>query len=579
MKKNQNIILTILIILFPALFIVQGLDLTDTGFHLANISNLMEQNTGGIVWFSYFIGYLWEQVFGQLGLFGFKILSYLFYELTIWTVFFGFRKIFPRKYLLFYIFLGMLMTLSIKTFFFSYDNVSNLFLVLGGTLTLVGVTTNSRMKILLAGFIFALSAFSRLPDIISLAIIALFPFYEFIKRYCIRDVWKSRIVWIRSSGFFILGFLLGVSMVLVIIHIFGKLDMVLGSIGDTLNVFANNSGDGGGHTASGMLSSQLESGKRMFNSALLFILIFLLFSWLVQNKTRGKLVLYYSLAVIGTAVFIFMRTDHDYFVNYINIITGSQVALALVFFLSLFQVKAEYRFTLLCGIAVMVISYMGSDTGLIKSATGWFITLPALILIFDEIGDLKISTDYRSTLRVMTISSGNLKNYLVFVIILTSLMIRWVAIFGDEGSRHKMVHAVDIPLAGATYTTKEKARHVEVIYNDLQMHLQEDDYLVGHGGGPLFIYFTKAKLYLGRTWILWYETSSIVPDLQGAYERYNKLPVILIVNEEIFRTVLKEEKDEMIKQHEEIYKFINSFDYQRVVKAENHEIWIPVDRN
>jgi len=142
-----------------------------------------------------------------------------------------------------------------------------------------------------------------------------------------------------------------------------------------------------------------------------------------------------------------------------------------------------------------------------------------------------------------------------------------------------MVHAVDIPLAGATYTTKEKARHVEVIYNDLQMHLQEDDYLVGHGGGPLFIYFTKAKLYLGRTWILWYETSSIVPDLQGAYERYNKLPVILIVNEEIFRTVLKEEKDEMIKQHEEIYKFINSFDYQRVVKAENHEIWIPVDRN
>ncbi len=89
--------------------------------------------------------------------------------------------------------------------------------------------------------------------------------------------------------------------------------------------------------------------------------------------------------MLGTAVFIFMRTDHDYFVNYVNIITGSQLALALIFFLRVFHIEPKYRLALLCGIAIMVISYMGSDTGLLKSATGWFITLPALILIFDEI--------------------------------------------------------------------------------------------------------------------------------------------------------------------------------------------------
>ena len=44
-------------------------------------------------------------------------------------------------------------------------------------------------------------------------------------------------------------------------------------------------------------------------------------------------------------------------------------------------------------------------------------------------------------------SSGSLKTYLVLVIILTSLMIRYVAVFGDEGSRHKMIHPVQIPLA------------------------------------------------------------------------------------------------------------------------------------
>ena len=577
MKKSHNIILMILIIFFPALFIFQGLDLTDTGFHLARISNFLEQNSGGIVWFSYFIGYVWEQVFGQMGLLGFKFLSYIFYELTIWTVFFGFRKIFPRKYLLFYVFLGMMMTLSIKTFFFSYDNVSNLFLVLGATLMLVGVTSDSRIKILFAGFIFALSAFSRLPDILSLAMIALFPFYEFIKRYRLGDVWKNRLVWLRSSGFFILGFLLGVSVVLVIIHMFGQLDRVLGVMGETLNVFANNGGDAG-HSATGMLSRQFDSGKRMVNSALLFILMILLFSWIIQNKSKGKLILSYSLAVLGTAVFIFMRTDHDYFINYVNIITGSQIVLALLFFLRMFKIETKYRFTLLLGIAVMVVSFMGSDTGLLKSATGWFITIPVLFLIFDEIGDFIITKDNQDAPQLLAISPARIKNYLVFVIILTSLMIRYVAIFGDEGSRLSMLHAVDIPLARATYTTKDKSRHVEVIYNDLKLHVQEDDYLVGQGGGPLFIYLTNARFYMGGTWILWYETSRILPDLQAAYEKHKKLPVILIVNEEIFRTVYKEEKDEMIIQHEEIYKFINSFDYQRVVKAENHEIWVP-DRN
>jgi len=472
-KRNHSVILTILIILFPALFIAQGLDLTDTGFHLARVSNFIKQQSGGIVWFSYFIGYTWEQVFGQLGLTGFKILSYILYELTIWTVFFGFRKIFPRKYLLFYIFLGMLMTLSIKTFFFSYDNVSNLFLVLGSTLLLVGVLSKSWIKILLAGFIFALSAFSRLPDILSLGMIVLFPLYEFIKKYRLRDVWERRISWLKSTGLYLSGFLLGISMVLVTIYMFGHLDKVLGAIGQTLNVFADSGGDGG-HSASGMLSRQLESGKKMFNNAMLFILILLLFSWFIQHKKNGKLVLYYFLAGFGIAVAIFMRTDHDYFVNYVNIITGAQIALVMFFFLRVFQVEARYRFALLCGIGVMFVSYMGSDTGLLKSSTGWFITIPLLILIFDEIKDMKIWSDYQASSQVWTISTSRMKYFLIYIIILTSLMIRYVAIFGDEGSRLRMVHSVDIPMARGTFTTEDKAKSVVVIYNDLQEYIYKN---------------------------------------------------------------------------------------------------------
>ena len=577
MKKNQHIFIAVLIILFPVLFIFQGLDLTDTGFHLARVTNFMEQS-GGVVWFSFFIGYVWEQIFGQLGLTGFKLLSYIFYELTLWTVYFGFRKIFPRKYLLFYIFLGMLLTLSMKTFFFSYDNVSNLFLVLGATLIGVGIVRDSRTNILLAGLVFAFSAFSRLPDILSLALVGLFPFYEFIKQYRIRDVWENRFTWLRSSGIFVAGFAAGVSMVLVLIHLFGHLEQVLAAIGETLNIFAE-SGDDPGHSASGMITRQLESGKRMINSALLFMLLFLLFAWFIQNRKSGKRILYYALAVLATSAFIFIRTDHVYFVNYVNILTGAQIALALVFFMGIFQMETRYRLALLCGIAVMVISYMGSDTGLLKSATGWFITLPAILLIFDEIGEVKIHSDYKGASRTMTIFSGSMKTYLVAVIILTSLMIRYVAIFGDEGSRHKMIHPVQIPLAGGTFTTEEKARHVEDVYKNLQKYVGEDDYLVGHGGGPLFIYLTGSRYFVYRTWILWYPTSRIVPDLTGAYERNGRLPVILLVREELFRSVYEEEKPEIERQRGEMYKFIDTFDYDMAVKEKDYEIWVPAGPN
>lgn len=577
MRRNHRIILTILIILFPALFIVQGLDLTDTGFHLARVSNFIKQQSGGIVWFSYFIGYIWDQVFGQLGLTGFKILSYILYELTVWTVYFGFRKIYSQKYLLFYIFLGMLITLSIKTFFFSYDNVSNLFLVLGSTLLLVGVLSKSRIKILLAGFIFALSAFSRLPDILSLGMIVLFPLYEFIKKYRLRDVWESRFSWLKSTGLFLSGFLLGVSMVLVLIHLFGQLDRVMGAIGQTLNVFADSGGEGG-HSATGMMSRQLESGKKMFNNAMLFVLLSLLFAWFIQHKKKGNLVLYYSLAGFGIATVIFMRTDHDYFVNYVNIVTGAQIALALFFFLRILQVETRYRFALICGIAVMFVSFMGSDTGLLKSATGWFITIPLLILIFDELGDLQMRTEYKQSSRVWSISSSRMKAFLISVIILTSLLIRYVAIFGDEGSRHKMVHAVDVPGARGTLTTEGKAQGVQVIYENLQKYIGKDDYLIGHGGGPLFIYLTGAKVYMPGTWILWYNTANILPDLTEAYEKNGQLPVILMVDEEKFRTVFEDEKPEISKQRGEIHKFMEPYDFVQVVKEEDYEIWVPANR-
>jgi hypothetical protein len=80
------------------------------------------------------------------------------------------------------------------------------------------------------------------------------------------------------------------------------------------------------------------------------------------------------------------------------------------------------------------------------------------------------------------------------------------------------------------------------------------------------------------TWILWYNTANILPDLTEAYEKNNQLPVILMVKEEKFRRVSADEKPEINRQRAEVYRFIETFDFIQVVKKADYEIWVPTDK-
>jgi hypothetical protein len=68
-----------------------------------------------------------------------------------------------------------------------------------------------------------------------------------------------------------------------------------------------------------------------------------------------------------------------------------------------------------------------------------------------------------------------------------------------------------------------------------------------------------------------------VPDLKEAYEKHQQLPVILMVNEDLFRNVYEEEIPEINKQRGEMHRFIDSFDYEQVVRHEKYEIWVPAE--
>lgn len=81
-------IIAIIIIIFPLLFIWQGLDFTDTGFYLTNYQQIFNDpksiEYSFALWLTNIIGGLWVKVFGDsLGLLGVNIAGVLVLYLTI----------------------------------------------------------------------------------------------------------------------------------------------------------------------------------------------------------------------------------------------------------------------------------------------------------------------------------------------------------------------------------------------------------------------------------------------------------------------------------------------------------------
>jgi hypothetical protein len=127
---NPKIILAI-IILYPLLFIWQGLDFTDIGYSLTNYDQTFNEpesiSYGFVNWLTNIIGGLWLLLFGNsLGLLGVNIAGVLVVYLTLFFCYLILKPHIEQKYLL----LGLFLALILKGhFFLSYNSLTSLFFV------------------------------------------------------------------------------------------------------------------------------------------------------------------------------------------------------------------------------------------------------------------------------------------------------------------------------------------------------------------------------------------------------------------------------------------------------------------
>ena len=150
--------LILFLIIYPLLFIWQGIDLTDQGYVLTNYQRVFDDPPTSLdqltlfLWLSMVIGGLWYNVFGFLGVIGFK----LAYAITLYiTLVFAYQTLkphFDKKQLLFALLVTQMFIIKADVKWIYYNTLTSLFYVTAGFFLIKGLKKQSNLLIFVAAF-------------------------------------------------------------------------------------------------------------------------------------------------------------------------------------------------------------------------------------------------------------------------------------------------------------------------------------------------------------------------------------------------------------------------------------------
>lgn len=199
------------LILYPFVFIWQGGDLTDAGYHATNFrfffKSLALEETNSLTFLTDWIGGCWMAVFPRLGIIGLKFLYLLFLYTSFFFTYKILRPFIPNRNILFLLLIvGIIFSTRYTMFVFSHDIASWTFLTM--SIYFFTKKTFKSRYFILSGVFIGLAFLCRFADISILIFLPLSLLMAYLAKIkSIHQVMKKMVFWLIGFSSLVLGFL------------------------------------------------------------------------------------------------------------------------------------------------------------------------------------------------------------------------------------------------------------------------------------------------------------------------------------------------------------------------------------
>jgi|GEM_PF-4142636 len=564
--KNRWIeTLSILVIgIYPFLFIRHGIDFTDFGFLLTNYLFIFDSpenvQYGFGYWLTYVIGGLILKLSNPYGALFIRIAYAITIVLTSWMSFKILKPIIKPRLLLPVLALSTLViTNNLIETWLSYNNLTSLIFVLAA-LFLLKDTEQPKIKYFIIGFLIGSSIFIRFPNIIMTVLPVVYLLFE--KYYH-----EKKTIWIVYGYiWYFAGTIVAFVLSYILMYLLGHETYYLNGLYGLSTAI----GEVGTGTSGKVLFRVFLFGnfKLLVKALFIFAWVLILFkSFNISGLKRIKSIfIFLKVAGVGVVLLFVFKLEWSWInltivfllpllARFIQLVKGRKLLYVLSSIFLLISLLIAFRYSsessswkslpvlyaillykcimlfrrgddslkyYVVGLALLLITPIGSSLGLYNSYLGMWIALPlSLWVIYDEIGRINIKWEKNNK-----IAKGV---YIIFLVILVSIssVVHDYQHTWRDASKSELNSEFNNSNINHLLTTKFNVDTTTELLAELDKHVDNGESIIAYNEIPIVHYMTETKPFLNNPWPQLVSPSYINTILDSSFSNIEEYPVIV----------------------------------------------------
>jgi len=578
----------VLIIAVQVIFIFQGLDFADSGFDADFYSRIFTDPStvqyNFMYWFTGILGGAWLKLFPGLGLLGLRVAGVLFTSATFWITYEILKKYLHTGPLRLSMFLIVLfLTTSIKEL--NYDDVTAFFFMCAAWYLFRGLTREKPFLLFLAGVFISVNTFSRLPNVMGLALILAIWFSGYLNGNRMRKI-------VFESGSFFAGFICMSFLMAGLMKYLHHDQIFLNSLRLARQI-------GGSHENSRSLNAMLKLYIVHYGEALSVSMVVMVVLWsssAAWRRLRTDIpasipfmpVLKYGLLIILSAICIYnAKIDPDFWFYLYLFYAGT--SLIVGFLIITGRQPKNLRILAAIGTIMLLVMPLGSNFVLItvgKYAV-WImvpITVDYLLNIRALSSRVVVSENSRHSYeQVIDVKQmTGLRNACIYLTLIFILSVTYYFPYFDRADRAHMRYPIHNDHMHGIYTTESRARVVNELLAQSALYVKPDDYVLAYDCIPMYYYMTDTKPYMHNSWVWLYDDAVFKQELYKSLRETRVCPVVIMQKRSTIGNNWPDNYSEAYTFRPDalayMQDFLKSYQYRQVWENDFFKIYVPAEK-